>query len=152
MNLCLCKVIQLNFPYSLSEPSSIGILIFRFLVELKWEVLLDHFSNEKRRNERALPISSIRGAILKVIPTKNRHITNNNTAVNMIVHLARSGKSSDSMTCWEKKFLNQSVRNNGNKCFTSIPMTSSNVLPRLLRLSCLLYLKELEKLLNCLEK
>lgn len=43
-------------------------------------------------------MSSIRGAILNVIPTKNKHITSNKNAVAIMVHLAFSGSSSESST------------------------------------------------------
>lgn len=41
-----------------------------------------------------LPISSISGAILNVIPTSNRHINSNRQAVATIVHFALGGNSS----------------------------------------------------------
>ena len=45
-----------------------------------------------------LPMSSIIGAIRNVTPTNNRHINSNKNAVAIIVHRARCGKSSGSIT------------------------------------------------------
>ena len=44
------------------------------------------------------PISSISGAILNVIPTNSKHMINNKQAVAIIVHRARCGRSSGSIT------------------------------------------------------
>lgn len=46
-----------------------------------------------------LPISSINGAIRNVTPTSSKHMINSRQAVAMIVHLARCGRSSGSITC-----------------------------------------------------
>jgi hypothetical protein len=57
----------------------------------------------KQKYKFNLPISSIIGAIRSVTPTSNRHMISNKKAVAIIVHLARCGKSSGSMTLYLDK-------------------------------------------------
>lgn len=59
--------------------------------------------NKSIVNLLCLPISSIKGAIRNVTPTSSKHITSRIHAVAMIVHLARRGKSSGSITCGQIK-------------------------------------------------
>lgn len=67
----------------------------RQTLSVDWLVVHDTLD---KHSVNHLPMSSIRGAILNVIPTNSKHINNKRHAVAMIVHRARCDISSGSIT------------------------------------------------------
>lgn len=86
-----------------------------------------------------LPISSINGAIRRVIPTSSKHMINKRQAVAIIVQRARSGRSSGSMTCIILNYYNN-LFFYLEEGFT-LTLWSSKLCTRIFRFLCLFFLQ-----------
>lgn len=106
---CFCYIGDVSH-----EPCSIQRLLLQTLVLLSncWCGPFQSsitFQNWMEQYQKLIPMSSISGAIRSVTPTSNKHMMSNKQAVAIIVHRARCGRSSWSITyIWWNSFRNLS--------------------------------------------